>query len=137
MDYSFHPIGANRRIIVKIARQHLAIGGILYISYNSTPGWSAAMPLRHLINLHADMASGEALGVLSKVDGALAFAQSVVDSKAGYFKANPAVSKVQKGLIDIRPLMGLSDGAEISEKTVKEIHAIAEDLVKTIGEKIN
>ena len=53
------------------------------------------------------------------------------------FKSNAAVSKVQKGLIDIRPLMGLSDGAEISEKTVKEIHAIAEDLVKTIGEKVN
>ena len=53
------------------------------------------------------------------------------------FKANAAVSKVQKGLIDIRPLMGLSDGAEISEKTVKEINKIAEDLVKTIGEKVN
>ena len=53
------------------------------------------------------------------------------------FKANPAVTKVQKGLIDIRPLMGLTDGAEISEKSVKEIRAIAEDLVKTIGEKVN
>ena len=53
------------------------------------------------------------------------------------FKANAAVSRVQKGLIDIRPLMGLSDGAEISEKTVKEINKIAEDLVKTIGEKVN
>ena len=83
----------NRRIIVKIARRHLAIGGILYISYNSTPGWSAAMPLRHLMNLHADLASSEASGVLSEVDGALAFAQSVVDSKAGYFRANPAVAE--------------------------------------------
>ena len=53
------------------------------------------------------------------------------------FKANTAVTKVQKGLIDIRPLMGQSDGTEISEKTVKEIKAIAEDLVKTIGEKVN
>jgi hypothetical protein len=53
------------------------------------------------------------------------------------FKGNPAVTKVQKGLIDIRPLMGRSDGTEISEKTVKEIKTIAADLVKTIGEKIN
>ena len=53
------------------------------------------------------------------------------------FKGNPAVTKVQKGLIDIRPLMGRNDGTEISEKTVKEIKSIAEDLVKTIGEKIN
>ena len=81
----------NRRAIVKIARQHLAIGGVFYISYNSTPGWSAAMPLRHLMSLHADLASGEAQGVVSKIDGALAFAKTVVDSKAAYFKANPAV----------------------------------------------
>ena len=53
------------------------------------------------------------------------------------FKVNPVVGKVQKGLIDIRPLMGHGDGAEISEKTVKEIGAIAEDLVKAIGEKGN
>ncbi|MEO7319498.1 MAG: hypothetical protein ABIZ56_10960 [Chthoniobacteraceae bacterium] len=51
------------------------------------------------------------------------------------FRTNPAVTKVQKGLTDIRPLMGLNEGTEISEKTVKEIKAIAEDLVKTIGEK--
>jgi hypothetical protein len=81
----------NRRAIVKIARQHLAIGGIFYISYNCTPGWSAAMPLRHLMSLHADLAAGEAQGVVSKIDGALAFAKTVVDSKATYFKANPAV----------------------------------------------
>ncbi len=53
------------------------------------------------------------------------------------FKLNPVVSKVQKGLIEIRPLMGMSDGTEISEKTVKEMKAIAEDLVKSIGEKVN
>ena len=51
-----------------------AIGGILYISYNSTPGWSAAMPLRHLMNLHADLASSESSGALSEVDAALALA---------------------------------------------------------------
>ena len=31
-------------------------------------------------------------GALSEVDAALAFAQSVVDSKAGYFRSNPAVA---------------------------------------------
>jgi len=51
------------------------------------------------------------------------------------FKDHPAVAKVQKGLGEIRPLMGRGDSTDISEKTVKEIHAIAEDLVKTIGAK--
>lgn len=53
------------------------------------------------------------------------------------FQENPAVVKVRKGLNDIRPLMGQSEGTEISEKTVKEIHAVAEDLVRTIGAKAN
>lgn len=50
-------------------------------------------------------------------------------------KANPVVSRVQKGLIEIRPLVGLADGTEISEKTVKEIEAIASDLIKAINSK--
>lgn len=83
----------NRRAIVEIARRRLAVGGVLYISYNCTPGWSAAMPLRHLMTLHAELASGEAQGVLSRVEAALGFARSVVDAKARYFISNPAVAE--------------------------------------------
>ena len=50
-------------------------------------------------------------------------------------KANSVVGKVQKGLSEIRPLIGLTDGAEISEKSVKEIEAIAGELVKAIASK--
>lgn len=50
-------------------------------------------------------------------------------------KANPVVTKVQKGLLEIRPLVGVNDGANISEKTVNEIGAIAAGIVKTITTK--
>jgi hypothetical protein len=50
-------------------------------------------------------------------------------------KSNPVVSRVQKGLIEIRPLVGLADGTEISEKSVKEIEAIARELVRAIHAK--
>ena len=50
-------------------------------------------------------------------------------------KSNPLVTKVQKGLLEIRPLVGLHDGSEISEKSVKEIGAHVEALVKSIGAK--
>lgn len=39
----------NRRIIVDFVRRKLKPGGVLYISYNTLPGWSAAAPLRHLL----------------------------------------------------------------------------------------
>ena len=106
-------------------------------------------PLSQLVSLGGWLRGTEALTtVVSKSyskDGAellhqpmlLDYFEKKIANMKPKFKANPAVSKVQKGLIDIRPLMGQSDGTEISEKTVKEIKAIAEDLVKTIGEKVN
>lgn len=88
----------NRRVIADIARRRLAVGGILYVSYNTTPGWSAAMPLRHLMTLHAELASGEAQGMVPRIDQALDFAQSVVDSNANYFRANPMVAERLKAI---------------------------------------
>ena len=83
----------NRQTIVDIIRRKLRVGGIVYVSYNCLPGWAAAMPLRHLITLHAELAGSEATGIVGKIDGALKFAQQVVDSGALYFKANPAVAE--------------------------------------------
>ena len=83
----------NRQIIVDLLRRKLKVGGIAYVSYNCLPGWAAAMPLRHLIMLHAELAGSEALGIVGKIDGALKFAQQVVDSGAHYFRANPAVAQ--------------------------------------------
>lgn len=82
----------NRSTIVDIIRRKLRVGGIVYISYNCLPGWAPIMPLRHLITLHAELAGSEATGIVGKIDGALRFAQNMVDTGASYFKANPAVA---------------------------------------------
>src|SRR5688572_10205841 len=89
----------NGRIIVDLIRRKLRVGGLLYISYNCLPGWAPAVPLRHLMKLHADLA-GEA-GMLGKVDGALAFAKQVVDSGALYFTANPVVGERLKAITQL------------------------------------
>jgi hypothetical protein len=88
----------NRRVIADIARKHLAVGGLFYVSYNVTPGWSPAIPLRHLMSLHVNLASGEASGLGSRIDEAVDFAQRVIDSNALYFRANPAVAERLKGI---------------------------------------
>jgi hypothetical protein len=51
------------------------------------------------------------------------------------YKANPVIIKVNKGVLDIRPLVGLGTGGDISEKSVAEINAIAADLLNTINSK--
>ena len=50
-------------------------------------------------------------------------------------KINPLVIRVQKGVLEIRPLMGLPDGGDVSEKSVKEINAIAAGLTTAINTK--
>jgi Predicted methyltransferase regulatory domain/Methyltransferase domain len=82
----------NRRVIVDLVRSRLAVGGLVYMSYNTTPGWSAMIPLRQLLMLHMELASGEAQGLSARIDAALDFAQSVVDSNARYFRLYPDVA---------------------------------------------
>lgn len=88
----------NRRVIVDIARRKLKVGGVLYISYNATPGWSASMPLRHLLMMHAELASSDAQGILPKIDAALAFGQRLVDAQATYFRANAGTTERLKAM---------------------------------------
>ena len=87
----------NTRVIVDIIRRKLKVGGLIYVSYNCLPGWAPVMPLSHLMKLHADLAA-EAAGVVAKVNGAVAFAQQVINSGALYFRANPAVGERLKAL---------------------------------------
>lgn len=50
-------------------------------------------------------------------------------------KKHPLVAKAQAALNAMSPLIGVADGAEISEKSVKEIRDIAAGLVKEIQTK--
>jgi SAM-dependent methyltransferase len=86
----------NRRAILDIVTRRLKVGGIFYISYNCLPGWAAAMPLRHLIMMHAQLAGAEAAGLPDRIDAALKFAQQVADAGALYFRANPTVVEFLK-----------------------------------------
>ncbi|MGI9213234.1 MAG: class I SAM-dependent methyltransferase [Methylococcaceae bacterium] len=83
----------NQQNIIDIVRRHLAVGGVLYMSYNTLPGWASAMPFRHLMQLHADVVGADAQGMVGKIDAALQFSQQVVDSGALFFRANPSVGE--------------------------------------------
>lgn len=40
---------ANRRILVDFVRRKLRAGGVVYVSYNTLPGWAAFSPVRELM----------------------------------------------------------------------------------------
>ncbi|MGF7206216.1 SAM-dependent methyltransferase [Skermanella aerolata] len=78
----------NRATIVEIIRRKLKPGGVVYISYNCLPGWSAAMPMRQLLIEHA-AGSTDAMPV--RIDKAIEFAKQIGGLNAGYFSSNPTV----------------------------------------------
>ena len=82
---------ASREAILRIAREKLKPGGIFYISYNVTPGWSPAAPLRHLLSEYSKRAATG--GILSKVDQSIGFVEQVIGANAAYFNQNPALAQ--------------------------------------------
>ena len=80
-----------RQAILDLAKTKLKPGGVLYVSYNTTPGWSPVIPLRQLLSEYSRRcATG---GILSKVDASLAFVEKVIDSGAAYFQQNPSIAQ--------------------------------------------
>ncbi|MGI8839409.1 MAG: class I SAM-dependent methyltransferase, partial [Caulobacteraceae bacterium] len=79
----------NRRAIVEIIRRRLKVGGAVYMSYNTLPGWSMAMPLRHMMTLHAETVGSDAQGVVGRIDASIAFGSKLAEVGARYFAANP------------------------------------------------
>jgi SAM-dependent methyltransferase len=88
----------DRGVIVDLVRRKLAAGGIFYLSYNCTPGWSPVMPLRDLMRLHAELAGSQDEGISRKVSAAIEFTQRVVDSGGVYFRVNPGVAEWLKSI---------------------------------------
>lgn len=68
----------NQALIVDFVRRKLRVGGVLYVSYNTLPGWAAFAPLRQLFVQHAERMSAPGLGVEAQVKAALAFSQQLL-----------------------------------------------------------
>lgn len=81
----------NRMVIVDFIRRKLKVGGVLYISYNTLPGWAAFAPMRHLMTEHAEVLGAEGRGIVSRIDGAIDFAEKLLATNPLFSRANPLV----------------------------------------------
>jgi len=81
----------NRKKIVEFIDRKLKIGGVLYLSYNTFPGWATFAPMRNLMTQHADTIGAEGQGIVNRIDGALDFAQRLIKTNPLYTRANPAI----------------------------------------------
>lgn len=83
----------NRALIVDFLRRKLRVGGIVYISYNTLPGWAAAMPLRQIMAQHAATLSAPGLATEAKVEAALAHVEALFAAEPAYLAANPQLAE--------------------------------------------
>jgi hypothetical protein len=81
----------NRRVIVDFVRRKLRVGGVLYVSYNTMPGWSAFAPIRHLITEHAEVMGASGRGLVPRINDALDFASKLVATNPIFARANPQI----------------------------------------------
>ena len=90
----------NRAHIVDFLRRKLAPGGVFYISYNTLTSWSAFIPLRNLMAQHNRSQSAEGMTVAERIQSAMAFAQSLLDTEPNYSRAHPVVKERLKQMRD-------------------------------------
>lgn len=65
----------------------------------------------------------------------LDFFERKLSAMPAKLKRNELVTDVQKGVLEIRPLVGLEDGSQISDKSVREVNAVTRRLIKAINPK--
>src|ERR1700761_405065 len=85
----------NRALIVDFLSRRLKPGGVLYLSYNTQPGWTAMLPVRELMNQHfqANTAVQGELGMHERIEAAVRFAQDVFATQPGYAIVNPYLAE--------------------------------------------
>ena len=83
----------NRQVIVDFIRKKLKVGGVLYISYNTLPGWGTFAPMRHLMTEHAEVIGADGVGIVSRIDGALEFTEKLLATNPAFSRANPLINE--------------------------------------------
>lgn len=82
---------ANRAVIVDFVRRRLRVGGVLYISYNTQPGWAQMLPLRQLLAEYATTMVSPAHDSIARVNSALDFAERMFATNPAFIRNNPVV----------------------------------------------
>ena len=74
----------NRKIIQKFIKNKLKIGGVVYLSYNTLPGWSGYAPIRHLLTQHASQFGSIGGERSNNIENALAAVEKILQLEPKY-----------------------------------------------------
>ncbi len=83
----------NRAIIVDFIGRKLKPGGVVYLSYNTLPGWAGMLPMRELMHTHSTMLGAPGAGSVARIDAALAFGEQLLALSPALQKAEPLLAQ--------------------------------------------
>ncbi len=79
----------TRAVLVDFLRRKLKIGGVVYLSYNTQPGWAWMDPMRELLTEHKRVMSRAGDGMTNGIEAALAFTEKLIAAETRHTSANP------------------------------------------------
>ena len=79
----------NRAVIVEFIRRKLRVGGVVYVSYNTYPGWTGMLPMQHLLSQHNQLMGAPGDGIVNRLNAAVEFASKLMAVDPAYARANP------------------------------------------------
>lgn len=85
----------HRQHILDFIRARLKSGGIVYVSYNTMPGWASFMPVRELLISYADAQAGP---LQDQIGRSVAFLSRLHELDISYFNNNPYAKSLFKSL---------------------------------------
>jgi len=88
----------NRTAITEFISKRLKLGGVVYVSYNTLPGWAAFSPMRHLLTTHTQYFGVPGDSMKNRVNESLNFANQFMATKPTYSVLNPSVEERLKGV---------------------------------------
>ncbi|MDI9336168.1 MAG: methyltransferase regulatory domain-containing protein [Gammaproteobacteria bacterium] len=83
----------NQKHIVNFINAKLKIGGVLYISYNCNPGWSAFAPLVQLMKGYMEFHTNHGDPSIKRTEQAFEFLLNLANANAGVFRATPGLAE--------------------------------------------
>jgi len=82
--------------ILAIARERLADGGLLLVSYNAMPGWAHLQPIRGILRQYAALRQGDSV---QRMREAVAYLVFMREKHAKYFEDNPRAAAYVDALL--------------------------------------
>lgn len=86
----------NQQAILRFLDRHVVPGGIVYVTYNCMPGWSAMLPLQRMLLEYADLAADRSD---ARFGEAATFARELIGSGTHVLKDVEGVDRILKGSI--------------------------------------